>query len=69
MSPASLAALLALLPVALGPLPASDTKFTTKLCGGGFVEIPIKRKLPPDSACHAKACHAGSCRKKFGLTR
>ncbi|QZD89240.1 hypothetical protein K3148_10450 [Qipengyuania aurantiaca] len=69
MSLASLAALCALLPLALGPLPAADTKITAKLCGGGFVEIPIKRKSPPDPPCSAKACHAGSCRKRFDLAQ
>lgn len=69
MSVASLASLLALLPLALGPLPAPQTTLATRLCGGGSVEIPIKRKSPPDPPCHAKACHAGSCRKRFDLAQ
>ena len=69
MSIASLSALCALLPLALGPLPTAETNITVKLCGGGFAEIPIKHKSPPAPPCHAKACHAGSCRKRFDLAQ
>ena len=69
MSVASLASLLALLPLALGPLPDAETTLTTKLCGGGLAEIPIKRKSPPDPPCQAKACHAAACRKRFDLAQ
>ncbi len=61
--------LLALLPLAIGTQPSSQSSITAALCGGGTVEIPIKRNQQPEPPCVAKGCHAGSCRKKFDLAQ
>lgn len=65
------AALLALVPLALSPAaPASSgDSITAKLCSGAAIEIPIKRKKTPAPSCPGKACHAGSCRRKFDLAQ
>lgn len=61
-------ALVALVPMALGPLPAAETRIIAELCGGGgTVEIPIKRDGEPAPPCAMKGCHAGSCRKRIDL--
>ncbi|MBX7502519.1 hypothetical protein K3181_13820 [Qipengyuania sp. YG27] len=59
--------LAALLPLAIGPSPASATNITAKFCGGGTVEIPIRRDGDPTPPCTMKGCHAGSCRKRIDL--
>ena len=58
-------AVMALLPLAIGPLPAQARSITAQICGGGTIEIPIERDPQPQAPCTAKGCHAGSCRKKF----
>ena len=60
-----LLALLALVPIMAGPLPAEDDSVTAQLCGGGTISIPIKRdgNAPKPDPC-SKACHAGTCRKR-----
>ena len=69
MSLAPFAALLGLLPLALGPLPAAEATIAAQLCGGGFVEIPLRRKAPPEPPCIAKACHSAACRKRIDLAQ
>ena len=56
-----------LLPMAIGPLPASAQSLTAQLCGGGTITIPIKRDRPELPECPMKGCHAGGCRKRFDL--
>ncbi|MBX7458243.1 hypothetical protein K3152_08290 [Qipengyuania sp. 1NDH17] len=65
----ALAGLIALMPLALGPLPASDRTITASLCNGGSIEIPLRREAPPEPPCAAKACHSASCRKRFDLAQ
>jgi hypothetical protein len=59
-------ALAALVPVMVGPLPATGTTITAKLCGGGTITIPLGDSHAPgsDGACHPKGCHAGTCRER-----
>jgi hypothetical protein len=63
-------ALAALLPVMIGPLPASAQAITAKLCNGGTITIPLGDDTPADNGqCHPKGCHAGSCRERSDQTR
>ncbi|MFA6219774.1 MAG: hypothetical protein WC692_08335 [Erythrobacter sp.] len=69
-------ALAALLPAAIGPLPAQARSITALLCTGDgttrSVEIPLDVPMndaPAPPPCHAKGCHAGSCRKRFDLAQ
>lgn len=59
--------LLALIPAMIGPLPLAADTITARLCGGGTINIPVKRDRD-DAPAHAcsKACHAGACRKRSG---
>lgn len=61
----SVYAVLALLPVMLGPLPQSEGgSLLVELCSGGTLAIDLGQgedDLP--SPCPAKGCHAGECRK------
>jgi hypothetical protein len=59
-------AILALIPVMVGPLPAQADTITAKLCNGGTITIPLGDGETPsqDENCHPKGCHAGSCREK-----
>lgn len=59
--------LAALLPLAIGPLPAAQTSITARFCNGGTIEIPIRRDREPAPPCTMKGCHAGSCRKRIDL--
>lgn len=70
MSPGWLT-ILALLPVAIGPLPQDGQReIVSKLCAGGTVTIPLGDKAPAlPEPCPFKACHAGGCRKKFDLAQ
>lgn len=61
--------LFCLLPIAVGPLPASARSLTAQLCNGGTITIPLKRKAPDPPPCPQKGCHAGSCRKRFDLAQ
>lgn len=67
MIPSPTLGLMALLPLAIGPLPATATSISAKFCGGGTVDIPIKRDGEPALPCTTKGCHAGSCRKRIDL--
>lgn len=70
MTPGYLA-LLALVPVALGPLPQDgERSIVARLCAGGEITIPLRDNAPvlPET-CPFKACHAGGCRKKFDLAQ
>lgn len=69
MNLAAIAGLLALVPFSVGPLPEQAASITARLCSGGTVKIPVKRRQPPDVPCLAKGCHAGSCRKRFDLAQ
>jgi hypothetical protein len=73
MVPATIFALAALLPVALGPLPAKGRSITAVICSGNggslLIEIPIDEDTPAQPPCSAKGCHAGSCRKRFDLAQ
>jgi hypothetical protein len=65
MSAALPFALLALVPVLIGPLPAENNAITAKLCNGGTITIPLGDDAPADDGnCHPKGCHAGNCRPK-----
>jgi hypothetical protein len=58
-------ALAALIPVLIGPLPASGETITAQLCNGGTITIPVGDGAPAeDSPCHPKGCHAGTCRER-----
>lgn len=61
--------MLALLPALIGPLPDARDQLTVKICGSdAVITISLGGDAPdpgPDPACHEKACHAGSNRKKF----
>ena len=63
-----LLALCALIPLALGPLPAEGRTLTMSVCDpdGAVreVTIPIDEPEPIDHDCHPKGCHAGACREK-----
>jgi len=64
MNTASLG-LVALFPLALGPLPQESRSLTIALCSGGEISIPLgdgEDQGPGD--CHQKGCHGGSCRQK-----
>lgn len=61
-----LLALLAFVPVALGPLPQEGRTLTVSLCLGGEIEIPLDGGKEEDGrGCHPLACHAGNCRERF----
>lgn len=67
MSAAALpAALAALFPVLIGPVPAESGAITAALCNGGTITIPLGDKDTPgdNDNCHPKGCHAGNCREK-----
>lgn len=58
-------AALALLPVAIGPLPQAERTLTIGLCLGGEITIPLGNGDTDDKRdCHQQACHAGTCREK-----
>lgn len=60
-----LLALIALFPVAIGPLPQGERSLTIALCLGGEITIPLGNKeKSPKRDCHQEGCHAGSCREK-----
>jgi len=59
---------LALIPAAVGPLPASARSFAVALCGGGSVTLPASPAggpADPPAPCCAKGCHGGSQRKRI----
>lgn len=59
-------AILALVPVALGPLPQEERSLTISLCLGGEITIPLDEKDGENKRdCHQQACHAGNCRERF----
>lgn len=63
--PALALALGVLVPVMIGPLPASARTITAQLCNGGSITIPLGKDAPADDGrCHPKGCHAGTCREK-----
>ena len=69
MKALALAAIVGLMPLGVGPLPAEAQVLTAKLCNGGTIDIPIRREQPADQPCIAKGCHAGSCRKRIDLAQ
>ena len=65
MSAAFPLAVLALVPVILGPAPAERSAITATLCNGGTITIPLGEAEPaPRGDCHLKGCHAGPCRAR-----
>ena len=70
MNPAILG-LIAMVPMMVGSPPAQEKSIVAALCNGGTISIPLrdggKRELP--EPCQMKACHAGTCRKKFDLAQ
>ena len=59
------AAILALIPLALGPLPQEDRILTIGTCLGVEITIPLGDKEGGSGDdCHPKGCHAGSCREE-----
>ncbi|MBH5321794.1 hypothetical protein [Aurantiacibacter sediminis] len=62
-------ALVAIAPIALGPLPEAPPVLVTTLCANGgtaVIEIPLTPREPslPDS-CEAQACHAAGREKSL----
>jgi hypothetical protein len=59
-------ALLALLPIAVGPLPQEERTLTLELCLGGEITIPLgDEDGDKDDHCpDQQGCHAGTCREK-----
>lgn len=65
-----LLAAIALLPLAIGPLPQAERTLTIGLCLGGEITIPIgDGDEAPKRDCHQLACHAGNCREKTKRSR
>lgn len=63
-----LVTLLALAPIAIGPLPGAERTLTLALCLGGEITIPLGDKDDGQKRdCHLDACHAGNCREKEKL--
>lgn len=71
MSTALPLAILTLVPVLIGPLPAQNAAITAQLCNGGTITIPLGDGDAPvdDGQCHPKGCHAGTCRERDGQKR
>ena len=67
---APLLGLIAMVPMVLGSPPVQEKSLVAALCNGGTTSIPLKDegKDQPDP-CAMKACHAGTCRKKFDLAQ
>lgn len=63
MSLAPIFALVALVPVLIGPPSASRASLTARLCGGGEISIPLGKDEPDKPACDPKGCHGGTCRE------
>ena len=62
--------ILALVPLALGPLPQEDRVLTIGTCLGVEITIPLSDKdHDQEEDCHPKACHAGTCREKSPKAR
>ena len=60
-----LLAAIALVPIAIGPLPQAERTLTVGLCLGGSITIPLGNgDEEPKRDCHQIGCHAGSCREK-----
>ncbi|MBI1403393.1 MAG: hypothetical protein GC147_09280 [Porphyrobacter sp.] len=59
-------ALAALVPVMIGPLPATHRTLAASLCNGGTITIPLGDDKTPedDGKCHPQGCHAGTCRER-----
>ena len=65
-----LLAIIALLPIAVGPLPVEERVLTVGLCLGGEITIPLGGQDGPGRKdCHQKGCHAGNCREKNKVQR
>ncbi len=59
--------LVAIIPMATGPLPMPQEQrtLTMGLCDGGQIVIPLGNEdEKPERDCHQQACHAGTCREK-----
>lgn len=66
MNGVSILALIAVAPLAIGPLPNEERSLTMSLCDGGEITIPIGDEEPEGGRhCDLEACHAGTCRQKF----
>ena len=58
-------AAIALVPLAIGPLPQDEQVLNVALCFGGSISIPIGDKDKDRKRdCHQQGCHAGNCREK-----
>ena len=63
-------AAMAIVPLAIGPVPEEDPVLIATLCNGGTIAIPLGNKdETPKRDCHQKACHAGTCRQKAKTTK
>ncbi len=60
-----LLAIMALLPIAIGPLPVEERSLTISLCLGGEITIPFDDENDDhEGPCHQQGCHAGTCREQ-----
>lgn len=60
-----LLAAIAVVPMAIGPMPEKENVLIAALCDGGSISIPIgDGGGEPMGDCHQKGCHAGTCRQK-----
>lgn len=70
MNPSAFA-MLSLLPMVVGPLPAAEPTgalLTARLCSGGTIAIPAgsgDNRHDQPGQCMMKACHSGPCRKRL----
>jgi len=60
-----LLALIALVPISMGPVPQEERTLTLNLCLSGEITIPIGDKDGEhDGNCRNQGCHAGTCRQR-----
>lgn len=58
-------ALMALVPLMVGPLPGEERTLVASLCNGGTLWLPLGKGEPePVEQAAAKGCHAGCLRKR-----
>ena len=64
------AALTALVPLMVGPLPSEGEALVASLCNGGSIALPLGGREPEhEEQATAKGCHAGCLRKREGRSQ